>query len=36
MILPTSAERARSLTTEFMAGTVRKVYVARCKGNFPE
>ncbi|KAJ7601091.1 pseudouridine synthase [Mycena floridula] len=36
MILPTSADRARSLTAEFMAGTVRKVYVARCKGRFPE
>ncbi|KAF9021528.1 pseudouridine synthase, partial [Hymenopellis radicata] len=35
MILPTSADRARSLTNEFMNGTVRKEYVARCKGEFP-
>ncbi|KAK0199944.1 tRNA-pseudouridine synthase [Desarmillaria ectypa] len=36
MILPTSTERARSLTKEFMDGSVKKEYVARCKGEFPE
>ncbi|PBK71297.1 pseudouridine synthase [Armillaria solidipes] len=36
MILPTSTERARSLTKEFMDGTIKKEYVARCKGEFPE
>jgi len=35
MIIPLAVERARQLTGEFMAGTVRKVYVARCKGRFP-
>ncbi|KAF8885998.1 tRNA-pseudouridine synthase [Infundibulicybe gibba] len=35
MILPLSAERARELTSEFVAGTVRKEYVARCRGRFP-
>lgn len=35
MIIPLTVERARQLTSEFMAGTVRKVYVARCKGRFP-
>ncbi|TFK65564.1 tRNA-pseudouridine synthase [Pluteus cervinus] len=35
MILPLNADRARELTSEFMAGTVRKEYVARCKGRFP-
>ncbi|GLB37931.1 putative RNA pseudouridylate synthase [Lyophyllum shimeji] len=35
MILPLTAEKARELTSEFMAGTVRKEYVARCKGKFP-
>ncbi|KAJ3553478.1 hypothetical protein NM688_g3593 [Phlebia brevispora] len=35
MIIPTSPARAHQLTTEFMAGTIRKEYVARCKGEFP-
>lgn len=36
MIIPLSTERARMLTAEFMAGTVRKEYIARVKGHFPE
>ncbi|PPQ64541.1 hypothetical protein CVT24_008443 [Panaeolus cyanescens] len=36
MIIPLSTERARLLTAEFMAGTVRKEYIARVKGRFPE
>lgn len=36
MIIPLSAECARELTTEFVAGTVQKEYVARCKGYFSE
>ncbi|KAF8806614.1 pseudouridine synthase [Phlegmacium glaucopus] len=35
MIIPLSAERARLVTEEFMAGTVRKEYIARVKGRFP-
>ncbi|KAG8220523.1 pseudouridine synthase [Butyriboletus roseoflavus] len=35
MILPLNANLARSLTSEFMNGSVRKEYVARCKGEFP-
>ncbi|PPQ98363.1 hypothetical protein CVT26_013619 [Gymnopilus dilepis] len=35
MIIPLSAKRARQLTLEFMAGTVRKEYIARVKGRFP-
>ncbi|KAG6856752.1 hypothetical protein H0H87_001096 [Tephrocybe sp. NHM501043] len=35
MIIPLAVERARELTSEFMAGTVRKEYVARCRGEFP-
>ncbi|KAH0588463.1 hypothetical protein H2248_004303 [Termitomyces sp. 'cryptogamus'] len=35
MIIPLTAERARQLTSEFMASTIRKEYVARCKGEFP-
>ncbi|KIJ66111.1 hypothetical protein HYDPIDRAFT_174808 [Hydnomerulius pinastri MD-312] len=35
MILPLNADLARSLTKEFMNGSVRKEYVARCKGKFP-
>jgi 23S rRNA-/tRNA-specific pseudouridylate synthase len=35
LIIPLTTERARTLTDEFMAGTVRKEYVARCKGEFP-
>ena len=36
MIIPLSPDRARALQTEFVAGTVQKEYVARCKGRFPE
>jgi tRNA pseudouridine32 synthase len=36
MIIPTSAACARRITNEFVSGTVRKEYVARCKGEFPE
>ncbi|OCH94146.1 pseudouridine synthase [Obba rivulosa] len=36
MILPLSALRAAEISKEFMAGTVRKEYVARSKGEFPE
>ena len=36
MILPTSPECARRLTNEFVSGTVRKEYVARVNGKFPE
>lgn len=35
MIIPLNADLARSLTSEFMNGSVRKEYVARCKGEFP-
>ncbi|KAF8131866.1 pseudouridine synthase [Boletus edulis] len=35
MILPLNADLARTLTNEFMNGSVRKEYVARCKGEFP-
>ncbi|KAF8161363.1 tRNA-pseudouridine synthase [Crassisporium funariophilum] len=35
MIIPLSADRARQLTEEFVAGTVRKEYIARVKGRFP-
>ncbi|KAJ3575285.1 hypothetical protein NP233_g1213 [Leucocoprinus birnbaumii] len=36
MIIPLSPDRARELQTEFVAGTVQKEYVARCKGRFPD
>ncbi|KAH7912731.1 pseudouridine synthase [Hygrophoropsis aurantiaca] len=36
MILPLTADLARSLSAEFMNGTIRKEYVARCKGMFPD
>ncbi|CCM01282.1 uncharacterized protein FIBRA_03331 [Fibroporia radiculosa] len=36
MIIPLSASRANTLTQEFAAGTIRKEYIARCKGEFPE
>ncbi|KAF9450108.1 pseudouridine synthase [Macrolepiota fuliginosa MF-IS2] len=36
MIIPLSADRARKLTAEFVAGTVQKEYAARCKGRFPD
>ncbi|THU85727.1 hypothetical protein K435DRAFT_639434, partial [Dendrothele bispora CBS 962.96] len=32
MIVPTSSPCAQKLTHEFVSGTVRKEYVARCKG----
>lgn len=35
LIIPLNADLARSLTSEFMNGSVRKEYVARCKGEFP-
>ncbi|KIY51459.1 pseudouridine synthase [Fistulina hepatica ATCC 64428] len=35
LIIPTSPERARTLSSEFMAGTVKKEYIARCSGEFP-
>ncbi|KAF9222417.1 pseudouridine synthase [Gyrodon lividus] len=35
MIIPLNADVARSLTKEFMNGSVRKEYIARCKGQFP-
>lgn len=35
MIIPLSAERAREITSEFAAGTVKKEYVARVRGRFP-
>ena len=34
MILPLTAKGAATLTEEFMKGTVRKEYIARCKGEF--
>ncbi|CDO75959.1 hypothetical protein BN946_scf184888.g9 [Trametes cinnabarina] len=36
MILPLNATLANTLTQEFVNGRVRKEYVARCKGKFPE
>ncbi|KAJ3807312.1 pseudouridine synthase [Lentinula aff. lateritia] len=36
MILPTSSDCARRLTKEFVSGTVRKEYVARVNGRFPD
>ncbi|KAI5831254.1 pseudouridine synthase [Schizophyllum commune Tattone D] len=36
MIIPLNADLARSLTKEFIEGSVRKEYVARVKGNFPD
>ena len=35
MIIPLSADCARTVTKEFAVGTVRKEYVARVKGKFP-
>lgn len=35
MIIPLNADLARAFTNEFMNGSVRKEYVARCKGEFP-
>ncbi|KAI0629467.1 pseudouridine synthase [Trametes polyzona] len=36
MILPLNAALANTLTQEFVGGRVRKEYIARCKGEFPE
>lgn len=36
MILPLNAKLANTVTQEFMNGQVRKEYVARCNGKFPE
>ncbi|GJE98159.1 pseudouridine synthase domain-containing protein [Phanerochaete sordida] len=36
MIIPLNAKLAHKMAEEFAAGTVRKEYVARCKGKFPE
>ena len=36
MIIPLSAARASSVSKEFIQGTIRKEYIARCKGKFPE
>lgn len=36
MIIALSTECARNLTAEFTAGTVRKEYIARVQGEFPE
>ncbi|KAF5365985.1 hypothetical protein D9758_006678 [Tetrapyrgos nigripes] len=36
MIIPLSARCARRMAEEFVSGTVRKEYVARCKGEFSE
>lgn len=35
MIVPLNADLARSLSAEFVNGSVRKEYIARCKGEFP-
>ncbi|THH09086.1 hypothetical protein EW145_g2259 [Phellinidium pouzarii] len=35
MIIALSADRARTLTSEFTSGTIRKEYVARVQGEFP-
>lgn len=35
MIIPLSTERASIISKEFMEGTIRKEYIARCKGKFP-
>ncbi|KAI0350596.1 pseudouridine synthase [Trametes cingulata] len=36
MILPLNPTLANTLTQEFVNGRVRKEYIARCKGKFPE
>ncbi|EKM53723.1 uncharacterized protein PHACADRAFT_148496 [Phanerochaete carnosa HHB-10118-sp] len=36
MILPLSAQLAHTMAKEFAAGSVKKEYIARCKGEFPE
>ncbi|KAI6101423.1 pseudouridine synthase [Pisolithus croceorrhizus] len=35
MIVPLNADLARSLSAEFVNGSVHKEYIARCKGEFP-
>ncbi|ETW74643.1 hypothetical protein HETIRDRAFT_56935 [Heterobasidion irregulare TC 32-1] len=35
MVVGLSSQRAHTLSTEFVAGTVRKEYIARCAGEFP-
>jgi 23S rRNA-/tRNA-specific pseudouridylate synthase len=35
MIVPLNADLARSLSSEFVNGLIRKEYIARCKGEFP-
>lgn len=36
MILPLNSALANTLSQEFVNGEVKKEYVARCKGKFPE
>jgi 23S rRNA-/tRNA-specific pseudouridylate synthase len=36
MIIPLSAECASIISKELIKGTVRKEYIARCRGKFPE
>ena len=36
MILPLNSAVANDLTKEFTVGSVRKEYIARCRGRFPE
>ncbi|TRM68824.1 hypothetical protein BD626DRAFT_543810 [Schizophyllum amplum] len=36
MIIPLNVDLARSLTKEFIEGSIRKEYVARVRGNFPD
>ncbi|KAI0048640.1 pseudouridine synthase [Auriscalpium vulgare] len=36
MIIGLSSQRARTLSEEFLAGGVKKEYIARCSGEFPE
>ncbi|KAI0327955.1 pseudouridine synthase [Cubamyces sp. BRFM 1775] len=36
MILPLNATLANTVTAEFVNGRVKKEYIARCKGKFPE
>ncbi|EED82877.1 predicted protein, partial [Postia placenta Mad-698-R] len=36
MIIPLSSSMANTLTQEFAAGTIRKEYIARCRGQFPK
>ena len=36
MIIALTSRRAKLLSEEFVQGIVRKEYIARCSGNFPE